>query len=213
MTHDSSNCGAAQRPLLNLKQTVKLLLKLARLREACQGAVWPDSKHTHIQTYAGLQQKSRWANLLLQHDQAGPERQRLHGAQSDAVEKYWCWFPLRQTPGVCACVSMRVRKCQSDLCVRESVLVFPQAMNEHCKRTRRGHWQTNNINIDPQISYVTRTHTYKVHKPTVGWQCQTKRNVVKSKDTERRMWRGGGWQTGLASCKGGYQWEVRSGYR
>lgn len=55
-----------------------------------------DCEYTHANTRV-LQQKSRWANLLPQQDQAGLLRQRLHRAETDAVEKYCCSSPLRQT--------------------------------------------------------------------------------------------------------------------
>lgn len=49
--------------------------------------------------------KARWANLLSQQDEASLVSQRLHGAQTDAVEKYYSLPPQRQTHDTGVCVN------------------------------------------------------------------------------------------------------------
>lgn len=104
--------GTAQRMLLVSKQTIKTTYSSTPGTEehvSGRETVWPDCKCTHAHgckhTYMHgvLQQKGRWANLLPQQDRAGLVRQRLHIAETDAVEKYCCSSPLRQTQDVCVC--------------------------------------------------------------------------------------------------------------
>lgn len=111
--------GAAQRMLLVSKQTIKTTYSsMPGTEEHVSGweTVWPDCKCTHAHgckhTYMHgvLQQKGRWANLLPQQDQAGLVRQRLHKAETDAVEKYCRSTHLRQTHDVWVCVCVRLRK-------------------------------------------------------------------------------------------------------
>lgn len=102
---------ANQRPLLNPKQTMKPFF------QACKADLYvsqrelfdPDCRCTHTHTWMQTHTQSsatkeQVSKSLTAARPGRPGEAEMHRAETDAVEKYCCSSPLRQTLDTCVCV-------------------------------------------------------------------------------------------------------------
>lgn len=103
----------SQRPLLNSKQTIKPLVQACQAesrmseRDSCLTGLQANT-HTHIyanrHTYSSAT-KEQVSKSLVAARPGRPGETEGEGAETDAVEKYCCSSPLRDSGHVCARVS------------------------------------------------------------------------------------------------------------